>query len=126
GARLAACRDRRPARGRGARSAAREVAGPRARDERRVLGRRRARDRGGAAGDVSGALRVRARRRLVSAHHRADQDRPPDPPVRALRRSPAQTPRRPVTLAEAAAHADALAEAGNERELATLRTQWDD
>jgi len=31
-----------------------------------------------------------------------------------------------MTLAEAAAHADALAEAGDERELAKLRTQWDD
>jgi HEAT repeat protein len=31
-----------------------------------------------------------------------------------------------VTLAEAAAQADALAEQGAERELATLRSQWDD
>jgi HEAT repeat protein len=31
-----------------------------------------------------------------------------------------------VTLAEAAAQADALAAEGNEQELATLRTQWDD
>jgi hypothetical protein len=31
-----------------------------------------------------------------------------------------------LTLAEAAARADELAEAGNERELATLRQQWDD
>jgi hypothetical protein len=31
-----------------------------------------------------------------------------------------------VTLAEAATHADALAQAGSERELATLRAQWDD
>jgi hypothetical protein len=31
-----------------------------------------------------------------------------------------------VTLAEAAAQADALAEEGKERELAELRTQWDD
>ena len=31
-----------------------------------------------------------------------------------------------MTLAEAAAQADALAEQGAERELATLRTQWDD
>jgi HEAT repeat protein len=31
-----------------------------------------------------------------------------------------------VTLAEAAAQADELAQAGSERELATLRTQWDD
>jgi HEAT repeat protein len=31
-----------------------------------------------------------------------------------------------VTLAEAAAQADALAQAGSERELATLRSQWDD
>lgn len=33
---------------------------------------------------------------------------------------------RPVTLAEAAARADELAEAGSERELADLRAQWDD
>jgi HEAT repeat protein len=31
-----------------------------------------------------------------------------------------------VTLAEAAAQADALAQAGSERELSTLRSQWDD
>jgi len=31
-----------------------------------------------------------------------------------------------VTLAEAATQADALAQAGSERELATLRAQWDD
>jgi HEAT repeat protein len=31
-----------------------------------------------------------------------------------------------VTLAEAAAQADAYAEAGDERQLATLRTKWDD
>jgi len=31
-----------------------------------------------------------------------------------------------MTLAEAAARADALAQAGDERGLATLRTQWDD
>jgi HEAT repeat protein len=31
-----------------------------------------------------------------------------------------------VSLVEAAAQADALAEAGDERALATLRTQWDD
>ena len=31
-----------------------------------------------------------------------------------------------TTLADAAAQADALAEEGNERELATLRAQWDD
>ena len=31
-----------------------------------------------------------------------------------------------MTLAEAAAQADALADEGNERELATLRSQWDD
>src|ERR687886_903737 len=33
---------------------------------------------------------------------------------------------RRMTLAEAAAQADELAEAGSERELATLRQQWDD
>ena len=31
-----------------------------------------------------------------------------------------------MTLAEAAARADALADEGNERELATLRTEWDE
>jgi len=31
-----------------------------------------------------------------------------------------------VTLSEAAAHADALAQAGDERELAVLRAQWDE
>jgi HEAT repeat protein len=33
---------------------------------------------------------------------------------------------RRMTLAEAAAHADQLAQAGSERELATLRQQWDE
>ena len=33
---------------------------------------------------------------------------------------------RPVTLVEAAAQADALAQAGDERALAVLRTQWDE
>jgi HEAT repeat protein len=32
----------------------------------------------------------------------------------------------PATLADAATHADALAEAGQERELSQLRAQWDD
>ena len=42
---------------------------------------------------VPADVRLRARRRLVGAHHRAEAHRPADPPVRALRRA------RPRTLA---------------------------
>ena len=77
--------------GRGARArrpgrAAREVPRPRARDERRVLGRRRARDRRDPAADVPGDVRLRPRGRLVGAHRRAAAHRAPDPADGALRR----------------------------------------
>jgi hypothetical protein len=71
---------------------------------------------------------VLARCRLVGAHPRAEAHRAPLPAVRALRRpGAALADRRAVlTLAEAAAQADALAQAGDERGLADLRRQWDD
>ena len=50
-----------------------------ARDERRVLGRRRARDRRDPAADVPGDVRLRPRRRLVGAHRRAAAHRAADP-----------------------------------------------
>ena len=114
-----------------ARAALREtVARPRAGDERRVLGRRRARARRHPARDVPADVRLRARRRLVGAHHRAAPHRPADPPVGALRRA-ALAPRgrdglsaAPATLADAAAEANAFAEQGSERELADLRAEW--
>jgi hypothetical protein len=73
---------------------------------------------------------VLARRRLVGAHPRAEADRPLVPAVRALRRPRAPVAeRRPgdaLTLQQAAAEAEALAQAGKERELADLRRRWDD
>ena len=86
GARLAAGRGRRGARGGRTARAARALPRPRAGDERRVLGRGRARAGGDPAGDVPADVRLRASRRLVGAHHRAEAHRPADPPVGALRR----------------------------------------
>ena len=80
------------------------------------------------AGPDAGDVRLRSRRRLVGAHSRAEAHRPPDPARGPLHR-PAAAPglrRLVVTLAEAAAQADALAEEGNERELAKLRAEWDE
>jgi hypothetical protein len=65
--------------------------------------------------------------RLVCSHPRAEAHRPLDPPVGGVRR--ARQPARIldlVTLEEAAAQAEELAEAKNERGLAELRAQWDD
>ena len=50
----------------------------------------------------------------------------PDPAVGPLRRRGRATPGSVTALAEAAAQADALAEAGDEQELAELRAEWDD
>ena len=70
--------------------AAGAAAGPRARDERGVLGG----DRAGLRPDPGGGnpvhVHLRPDRWLVGAHPRAEADRPPRPPVRALHR-----PRRP-------------------------------
>ena len=76
-ARLAARRGRGGARGGSTEGAAREVARPPARDERRVLGRSRARHRGDPRRPDARDVRLRARRRLVCAHPRAEADRPP-------------------------------------------------
>ena len=127
GARLAARRGRRGARAGRARGAAGAPSRARARDERRVLLGGRARRRRDPAAARAGDVRVLARRRLVGAHPRAEAHRAALPAVRALRRS-----RRPrslavgLSLAEAAVEADALAESGNERELAELRADWAD
>jgi hypothetical protein len=69
-----------------------------------------------------------AGRRLVGPHPRAEADGPAVPPERALRRSAAALADRHdvLTLQEAAAQADALAQAGDERGLADLRRQWED
>ena len=77
----------------------------------------------------AGDVRLRSRRRLVGAHPRAEAHRPADPAVGALRRPRPAADRRTdvmISLAEAAAQADALAEEGNERELSQLRAEWDE
>ena len=95
GARVAARRGRRGARAGRDRGAARAASRPPARDQRRVLGRGRPRDRAHPGGDHARALRVRAHRRLVGAHRRAEADRPADPSERGLRRPVRETPRGP-------------------------------
>ena len=69
-----------------------------------------------------------AGRRLVGAHPRADAHGPSVPAVGPVRRPRAALADRHavLTLAEAAAQADALAQAGDERALADLRRQWED
>ena len=77
-----------------------------ARDECRVLGRRRPQCRRGSAADVPGALRPRPRRRPVGAHHPAEEDGATDPSVSALHRAaarPLESVVRVTTLADAAA-----------------------
>src|SRR6266511_586627 len=103
-ARLAARRGRRSSRAGGDRRVAREISGPPARDERRVLGCDRARDRAHSGGDHARALRVRAHRRLVGAHRRAEADRPVDPPERDLRRPGREAPVGALTEALDRAH----------------------
>src|SRR5262249_60624752 len=65
-------------------------------------------------------------RGLARPHPRAEAHRQALPPERALRRARAAIPRAGLTLAEAAAQAEALAGEGKERELADLRRQWED
>ena len=72
--------------------------------------------------DVPGDVRLRPRRRLVGPHRRAAAHRPADPALGALRRRPGALAGGRLTLAEAAAQAAELAERGDERELAALRT----
>ena len=98
-----------------------------ARDECRVLGGDRARRGGHPREADSGDVRVRARRGLVRAHPRAEARRAAHSPLGALHRPrPALARRARMTLAEAAAEADALAQAGDEKALASLRSQWDE
>ena len=98
-----------------------------ARDERRVLGGDRARRRRHPREADAGDVRVCARRGLVGARSRAEARRAADPPLGALHRAgPALALRARMTLAEAAAEADALAQAGDEKGLASLRAQWDE
>jgi hypothetical protein len=65
---------------------------------------------------------------VVGPHPRAEADGPALPPERALRRSAAALADRHevLTLQEAAAQADELAQAGDQRGLADLRRQWED
>src|SRR5207244_5136428 len=65
---------------------------------------------------------------LVGSHPRAERARSARSPLGSLRRSWAETALggSRVTLSEAAALADEYAQKGLERELATLRSQWDD
>src|SRR5207253_8215313 len=127
GARLAVRRGRGAARGGRAEGAPGEVSEPRDRDERRVLLGDRARHRRDPAAARARDVRLLARRRLVGAHPRAEAHRQALPAVGALRR--ARSPfaeRRGVTLAEAAARADELAQAGDERAVADMRKEWAD
>ncbi|HEV8602014.1 MAG TPA: HEAT repeat domain-containing protein [Gaiellaceae bacterium] len=66
---------------------------------------------------------------MVGTHPGAEEDRAAVPAVRAVRRSGAPLTQRrlgELTLQEAAAQAQALAEEGKERELAGLRSTWAD
>src|SRR4029453_14477305 len=92
-------------------------------------------DRAGRRRDSAAAcardVRVLAGGRMVGAHPRAEANRPPVPAVGALRRArPAAgvvrgRSRGPdLSLAEAGVEANALAESGNERDLAKLRAAW--
>ena len=93
GSRLAAVRGRRGARAGGAGRAASPQAGPRARDERRVLVGGRARRRRRPAGARAGDVRVLAHGRLVGPHPRAEAARAARAPVGPLRRPrPAAAP----------------------------------
>ena len=96
----------------GARGAAEEVARPAARDERRVLVGRRPRRRRRAAAARAGDVRLLAHRGLVGAHPRAEEAEPARPAVGASTsaRAPARPRRSDVTLQEAAAQADELAQ----------------
>ncbi len=80
-------RGRRGSRAGGPRRAARTAPGSRARDQRRVLGGDRPGLRRGAGQHVHLDVHLRAHRRLVGAHPRAEEDRPADPAVRDLRRT---------------------------------------
>ena len=71
----------------GPRGAARAPSGPGAGDERGVLGGHRPRLRGGAGEHVHLDVHVRAHRRLVGPHPRAEAHRPADPALRGLRRA---------------------------------------
>ena len=102
------------------------VTRPRAGDERRVLLGDRARRRRDPAAARTRDVRVLAGGRLVGAHPRAEAHGPPLPAVGALRRAGRAVAADRVTLAEAAAQADALAAAGDERELASCAREWDD
>ena len=88
-ARRPAGRGRRGARGGGARRAPGPQARPRAGDQRRVLVGRRARLRRGSARAVHADVHLRADRRLVGAHPRAEARGTPDPPDRQVRRAAA-------------------------------------
>src|SRR5213076_1891648 len=126
GARRASDRRRRGARARRAARAPGASSRTRARDERRVLLRDRPRRRRDPAAARAGDVRLLARRRLVGAHPRAEAHRPALPAVGGVRRSLGTIPRVGLTLAEAAAVADELANQGKERELADLRREWSD
>ncbi|CAA9404367.1 MAG: Citrate synthase (si), partial [uncultured Nocardioides sp.] len=86
GARRAPLRGRRGARAGRAQGAPRTTPGPRAGDQRRVLGGHRPRLRRGPRADVHLDVHLRPHRRLVGAHPRAEDHRPADPPLGGLRR----------------------------------------
>ena len=126
GARLAADRGRGAPRGGRPRRARAAPSRAAAEDERRVLLRDRPRRRAGPAAARARHVRVLAGRGLVGPHPRAEADGPPLPAECPVRRPGPANGRLGVTLAEAAAQAAELAEAGKERELSELRRQWED
>ena len=77
--------------------------------------------------DVPADVRLRARRRLVGAHHRAEAHRAADPPVARATSARRSHHADRVALDHArrrCRQANALAEQGSERELADLRAKW--
>ena len=101
--------------------------GPAARDERRVLVGGRPRRRRRPAPARAGDVRLLPDCGLVGARPRAEEARPPRAAA-ARYVGPGCTAGvvDRMTLAEAAAQADELAAAGDERGLAVLRQQWDE
>ena len=118
-ARRAALRGRRGAGEGRAGGAARPPARPGARDQRRVLGRGRARLRRGPAAHVHADVHLRPHRRLVGAHPRAEAHRPADPARPRATSAPARARREEVagwTIAAGRADPGTSAEPDRRRE----------
>ena len=96
-----------------------ELQGPPSRpgpgDQRRVLGGHRPRLRRGAAAHVHLDVHLRAHRRLVGAHHGAEDHRSPDPAVRGLRRPEHPTGQRRRRLGRGLGRLSSLRDLLNQR-----------